>query len=65
MFWQAGLGGVWCVWVWCVRVWQAWYVAVGLGSAGIGLAGKVGQDVVRYVSAGKVSRVMVRLCGVW
>lgn len=43
---------------------------MGLGSALLGEAGKVclgkvGQGMVRYVSAGKVSRAMVRLCGVW
>lgn len=43
---------------------------MGLGLAWLDLAGKVclgkvGQGMVRYVLAGKVSRAMVRLCGVW
>jgi hypothetical protein len=36
-----------------------------LGVAGKVCLGKIGQGMVRYVSAGKVSCAMVRLCRVW
>lgn len=36
-----------------------------LGEAGKVCLGKIGQGMVRYVLAGKVSWAMVRLCGVW